>query len=415
MTSSKSLADSPIADNSIADNPIAELINRAVPIKSKHVLALKSPASSIYAGVFLSLAIALTFFSTMSHAASKDELKGVSAEISRQKNSLSGQQKKLNELQSELKNHEVTISKLEQEIRHTEQELRNVQSNLNQLEEQKQQLETTKKQQTDTLEKLIKAYYITSKSNAMPALLQGGDAEKMDRISQYFQHLAKARSAAIEALALTQSQLDEKERQLSEEENRQSTLLAQQKSKRDDLQKNQSQRKGTVNKIRGNIRDNKSYLAELRRNESRLKAEIAKAAKRNLSPMNGLASYRGKLPWPVNGQILHNFGTSQSGQITWKGIVINAKQGQAVKAVHSGKVVFAEWLRGYGLVILLDHGKGDMTLYGYNQTLLKKDGDIVRTGETIALAGNTGGQSRDSLYFEIRRNSQAQNPKNWLK
>ncbi|WP_241796613.1 murein hydrolase activator EnvC family protein [Vibrio rumoiensis] len=249
----------------------------------------------------------------------------------------------------------------------------------------------------------------------MPALIQGGDAERMDRISQYFQHLAKSRTEAIEALALTQSQLDEKERQLSEEETRQSTLLAQQKSKRDDLQKNQSQRKGTLTKIRSNIRSNESALAELRRNEARLKAEIAKAAKRNVSPMNGLAAYRGKLPWPISGQVLHNFGSSQSGQVTWKGIVINARQGEAVKAVHSGKVVFAEWLRGYGLVILLDHGKGDMTLYGYNQTLLKKDGDIVGAGETIALAGNTGGQSRPSLYFEIRRNSQAQNPKSWLK
>ncbi|MGO1189912.1 murein hydrolase activator EnvC family protein [Vibrio casei] len=399
----------------ISSKSLAELINQTPLIKSKSAFSFKSPASSICSGIFLCLTVALTAFPTISNAASKDELKGVSAEISRQKNSLSGQQKKLNELQSELKNHEVTISKLGQEIRHTERELRNVQSNLNQLEEQKQQLEITKKQQTETLENLIKAYYITSKSNAMPALLQGGDAEKMDRIGQYFQHLAKARSEAIEALALTQSKLDEKERQLSEEENRQSTLLAQQKSKRDDLQKNQSQRKSTVNKIRGNIRNNESYLAELRRNESRLKAEIAKAAKRNLSPMNGLASYRGKLPWPVNGQILHSFGTSQSGQVTWKGIVINAKQGEAVKAVHSGKVVFAEWLRGYGLVILLDHGKGDMTLYGYNQSLLKKDGDIVRAGETIALAGNTGGQSRTSLYFEIRRNSQAQNPKSWLK
>lgn len=367
------------------------------------------------ASVGLLLCLSLALFPTDSHANSKDELKGVSDEISRQTSSLSEQQKKLNSLQSELKKQEVAISKLEQEIHHTEQDLGKVKNNLKQLRQQKQELEATKQEQTETLENLIKTYYITSQNNTVPALLQNQEAEKMDRISQYLQHLAKARTKAIEALALTQSQLDEKEQQLSEEQQRHSTLLAQQKSKRDDLQKNQRQRKSTVNKISSNIRNNKSYLAELRRNESRLKAEIAKAAKRNISPMNGLSSYRGKLPWPISGKVLHSFGTPQSGQVTWKGVVISAKQGEAVKAVHSGKVVFAEWLRGYGLVILLDHGKGDMTLYGYNQTLLKKDGDTVSAGETIALAGNTGGQSRPSLYFEIRRNSQAQNPKSWLK
>ncbi len=160
-------------------------------------------------------------------------------------------------------------------------------------------------------------------------------------------------------------------------------------------------------------------MAELQRNETRLKAEIAKAEKaarerRNAIPMDGLAKRKGKLPWPIKDKVLHNYGSRQTGQINWKGMVINAKYGQQVKSVYSGTVVFAEYLRGYGLVVLLDHGKGDMTLYGFNQALLKKEGDKVKAGEAIALAGNTGGQTRPSLYFEIRRNSQAQNPKSWL-
>lgn len=375
----------------------------------------RSSFSRRLSALLLLVSSLLIAFPHHTQAASKDDLKGVSAEISRQKSSLTTQQKKLNQLQSELKNHELSISKLGQEIRRNEQELSQVQTNLTQLRTQTRQLEQKKKQQKETLEQLIKAYYLTSRNNNLPQIIQGGEAEKNDRISQYFQHLATARSEAIKALMDTQTELAQKERQLSEEENRQSTLLANKKAKRDDLVKTQSQRKGTLNQIQGNIRNNKSKLAELRRNENRLKAEIAKAAKRHVSPMNGLASSRGKLPWPLKGSVLHNYGTSQSGQITWKGIVINAKQGEAVKAVHSGKIVFAEWLRGYGLVILIDHGKGDMTLYGYNQTLLKKDGDVVSKGETIALAGNTGGQSRASLYFEIRRNSQAQNPRRWLK
>ncbi|ERB63492.1 hypothetical protein N779_20545 [Vibrio coralliilyticus OCN008] len=130
--------------------------------------------------------------------------------------------------------------------------------------------------------------------------------------------------------------------------------------------------------------------------------------------MDGLAKRKGRLPWPLKGKILHNYGSRQTGQINWKGMVIDANYGQSVKAVYSGTVVFSDYLRGYGLVILLDHGKGDMTLYGFNQSLLKKEGDKVSAGETIALAGDTGGQPQASLYFEIRRNSKTQNPKGWL-
>ena len=96
-------------------------------------------------------------------------------------------------------------------------------------------------------------------------------------------------------------------------------------------------------------------------------------------------------------------------------MVLASQYGAPVKAIDSGKVVFADWLRGYGLMVLIDHGKGDMTLYGYNQNLMKKEGDKVRAGETIAVVGDSGGQDRPSLYFEIRRNSKAQNPRSWLK
>ena len=118
--------------------------------------------------------------------------------------------------------------------------------------------------------------------------------------------------------------------------------------------------------------------------------------------MDGLAKQKAVFLGQLRGQF-YNYGSRQTGQINWKGMVINAAYGQAIKAVYSGTVVFSvDYLRGYGLVILLDHGKGDMTLYGFNQSLLKKEGDKISAGETIALAGDTGGQSKASLYFEIR-------------
>ncbi|KDN28640.1 peptidase M23 [Vibrio fortis] len=356
-------------------------------------------------------------FSISTHAASQGELKGVKSEISRQQQALSSQQKKLDSLQANLKKQELSIASLEKGIKESKKQLATANANVQQLNNKIQALTTQKQVHTQKLEQLIQTYYMTRRAKASSYILNTGVEE--DRISHYYQHLAKARTTTIKAIEQTQAELEESQRLRKAEQEQIASLLKQQTTKRDQLAKTQAQRKKTVGSIKKSISGDQSYLAELQRNETRLKAEIAKAEKaarerRNAVPMDGLAKRKGKLPWPIKGKVLHNYGTRQTGQINWKGMVIDASYGQQVKSVYSGTVVFAEYLRGYGLVVLLDHGKGDMTLYGFNQALLKKEGDKVKAGEAIALAGDTGGQSRPSLYFEIRRNSQAQNPKSWL-
>ncbi|WP_394700359.1 murein hydrolase activator EnvC family protein [uncultured Vibrio sp.] len=362
--------------------------------------------------IVLTCALSATFPITSS-AVSQQELKGVSSEINRQKKALTSQEKQLNELQKSLKNQELGISSLEQEIKKTKAELTQADKNINSLEEKIALQEGQRQAQEEELKQLLQTYYVTERAKANGHLLNQGVEE--DRISQYFQHLAKTRSKVIDEITQTTQKLEHNKNQLELEKEQIETLLKQQSEKRTALASTQSKRKQTLSKIQSSIKDDKRYLAELQRNETRLKAEIAKAAKRNAVPMDGLSKQRGKLPWPINGRVLHNFGTRQTGQVNWKGMVLSANYGQQVKAVYPGTVVFAEYLRGYGLVVLLDHGKGDMTLYGYNQALTKKEGDRVTAGEVIALAGDTGGQDRASLYFEIRRNSEAQNPKAWLK
>ncbi|KLN67173.1 murein hydrolase activator EnvC family protein [Vibrio sp. VPAP30] len=363
--------------------------------------------------IYLALGLMLSAYSIApSYAANNNELKGVSGEISRQKQSLSSQKKKLDSLQKSLKSQEITINRLEKEIKETKASLNHTNKNIANLKSKVDQLKQNKKAQSDKLAELIQTYYVTQRAKASSNILNQGVEE--DRISQYFQHLAKERATTIAELEKTAEELEDSREQLGLEKQQITSLLNQQTKKRDQLTKTQSKRKGTVSQIRSSISNDKVYLSELQRNETRLKAEIAKAAKRNAVPMDGLARKKGKLPWPLKGRVLHNYGSRQTGQINWKGMVINANYGQSVKAVYSGTVVFADYLRGYGLVILLDHGKGDMTLYGFNQSLLKKEGDKVTAGESIALAGDTGGQPRPSLYFEIRRNSKTQNPKSWL-
>ncbi|MFA0142591.1 murein hydrolase activator EnvC [Vibrio kanaloae] len=378
---------------------------------------MKKKILAINTTLLISTSLCFAVLSSSSFAASQGELKGVSSEISRQQKALSSQQKKLDTLQANLKKQELAIASLEKAILDSKKQLKTANANIANLNTKITELTAQKKVQADKLEQLIQTYYMTSRAKASSHILNTGVEE--DRISHYYQHLAKARSATINTIEHTQRELAESKKQRQLEQEQITTLLKQQTTKRDKLSQTQVQRKKTVGNIRNNISGDKSYLAELQRNETRLKAEIAKAEKaarerQNSVPMDGLAKRKGKLPWPIKGNVLHNYGSRQTGQVNWKGMVINANYGQQVKSVYSGTVVFAEYLRGYGLVVLLDHGKGDMTLYGFNQALLKKEGDKVKAGEAIALVGNTGGQTRPSLYFEIRRNSKAQNPKSWL-
>ncbi|MCG6232480.1 murein hydrolase activator EnvC family protein [Vibrio furnissii] len=374
-------------------------------------LSTSQPASRLCQRLLI-LCLSAGVLSSHAFAATQQELKGVKSEISRQQQSLSQQQKTLDQLQHSLKQQEVGISGLENQIKQTKNQLAESNANIGRLQQKITALEAQRQQQADKLAELLQTYYVTQRAKASGDLLNNGVEE--DRISQYYQHLAKARTETIAALETTRQALRDNERQLQLERDQINALLEQQTKKRDQLARTQSERRQTLGSIQKSISGDKVYLAELQRNETRLKAEIAKAAKRNAVPMDGISRQRGKLPWPLQGKVLHQFGERQTGQIDWKGLVIDANYGQPVKAVYPGTVVFAEYLRGYGLVVLLDHGKGDMTLYGFNQTLMKKEGDKVAAGETLALAGDTGGQSRPALYFEIRRNSKAENPRTWL-
>ena len=127
------------------------------------------------------------------------------------------------------------------------------------------------------------------------------------------------------------------------------------------------------------------------------------------------SDYRGRLTWPVAGTLLSDFGQPRvGGQLKWNGVVLAAPRGREVRSVYHGRVVFADWLAGMGLLVIVDHGEGYMTLYGYNETILKNAGDWVAPGDVIATVGDSGGQAQAGLYFEIRRGTQPLNPRRWV-
>ncbi|TWH76136.1 peptidase M23-like protein [Azomonas agilis] len=133
------------------------------------------------------------------------------------------------------------------------------------------------------------------------------------------------------------------------------------------------------------------------------------------STSSSFAAQRGRLPWPINGALLARYGEQRGGdaRMTWDGVLIQASVGTPVKAIHAGRVVFADWLRGAGLLVIVDHGNGYLSLYGHNQTLLRTAGDVVRVGDPIATVGNSGGQEQAALYFAIRHQGRPSDPAQW--
>ena len=185
------------------------------------------------------------------------------------------------------------------------------------------------------------------------------------------------------------------------------------------LEKSRDERRAAVAKVDEEIRDGTAAVAKLRGEEQRL-AELVLRLSEVMAgfPVDTdepFASAKGKLAWPVQGRIAGNFGQSRgAGPVKWNGVLLEAAAGTPVRAVYHGRVAFADWLPGLGLLVIVDHGGGYMSLYGHNEALLKESGDWVEPGEPIAQVGDTGGQARAGLYFEIRLNGEPVDPNPWI-
>ena len=170
--------------------------------------------------------------------------------------------------------------------------------------------------------------------------------------------------------------------------------------------------------LRKLISSDSAKLKQLKLDQKRLQALLKEIEKSlNFATIvsdKAFKTLKGKLPWPLKGRVKQGFGSVRD-NIRYDGLWIQAKESAPVKAVHHGRVVFADWLRGYGLVLIVDHGSGYMSLYGYNQSLLHDIGDWVSAGEVVATAGNSGGRDTNGLYFAIRYKGKPSNPRRWLK
>lgn len=339
--------------------------------------------------------------------------------ISKLEKRLSVQDKEKNSLQSELKKVELETSQISRNLRSLRKKVAGLEVKLASLGKQEIELQTEIAQQSGAIVDQISSAYKLGSEEPIKLLLNQEDPQKIARVLRYYGYFLEARTkkiqrymADVDALADVVEDISKEKLSLTKSRNE---LERGQRKLRDRVKK----RSGTLAKLKTSLVTDKKKLGGLQKERGELE-EILSAVEEAVADMTlpknyqSFASRKGKLKWPLKGKVAHSFGSTRSGELRWEGWLISAKAGAAVNAVHNGRVVFSNYLRGFGLLIILDHGDGYMTLYAHNQELLKDTGDWVQSSQTLARAGDTGGLSKPALYFEIRKQGKPSDPKSWL-
>ncbi|WDT86543.1 peptidoglycan DD-metalloendopeptidase family protein [Alteromonas sp. 009811495] len=354
-------------------------------------------------------------------SAQREKLAELQAELRARQQVLENNKASAQELEDVLKASELEIAKVAKALALTKQSLNDVEQEQSQLQAEQSELKTAIRKQQSLLSSQLKSAFMAGHYDYAKMLFYQDDARTFERVITYYQYVAKARQKEIESFRGNVARLEEVNEALEEKALALVNLQKDQENQRAVLITRQDDRKTTLKKINQTIASENQKIASLQADEKALKDAIEaarlaaeRAAREAKISLDGLAKLKGKLKAPVDGRIRNLFGNRRQGQVRWKGIIIDGAEGDPVNSIAPGKVLYADWLRGFGLVSIIDHGDGYMSVYGHNQALLKQAGDEVRSGERIALVGRSGGQEYPNLYFEIRHKGKALNPRTWF-
>lgn len=373
-------------------------------------------------GIVSVLTLSMTLsLSSLSFADDKQQarLDDLKRSITSLEKKLIASDKEKNSLQSELKKVEIEASQINRSLRQLRKKITDSEKKLSSLDKQEVELQNNIALQSGAIVDQISAAYKLGNQEPIKLLLNQEDPQKIARVFKYYGYFLQARTEKIQRYMADVDKLSE----VIEDINRQKLELTKSRAELESGQKKLrgqvKKRSDTLSKLQASLRTDKKKLGSLQKERGKLE-EILSAVEEAVTDMKLPKNYqpfvsrKGKLKWPLKGRVAHSYGSPRSGELRWEGWLISAKAGAAVNAVHNGRVVFSNYLRGFGLLIILDHGDGYMTLYAHNQELLKDTGDWVQSSETVARAGDTGGLSKPALYFEIRKQGKPADPKSWL-
>jgi septal ring factor EnvC (AmiA/AmiB activator) len=346
------------------------------------------------------------------------ELTALNEQIKDLKENIGENKEELSVVQQELARYDIAIGKHAKEVSQLGESLSQEQQRLAQLHSSQRQLQQQLESQKKVLSAQLQAAYRLGRHEYLTLLLTQEDPTALDRVLNYLGYLNTARHEVIIKLKQNLHEYAAIESSIQEKTNSVVALKDNANKQQQMLLLSKSARESVLKKLEDKLSTQASKLSELQSNRQLLEGVITKLQIQNRNlPTNDIpfSKWQGRLPWPIEGKLASRFSTEEDGDNHSTGIVIAAAQGQPVRALYSGKVIFADWLTGYGLLIIVQHDNHYMSLYGRNQSLYKKEGETVNAGEMLSTIGNSGGYSGSGLYFEIRHDGHPVNPEFWLR
>jgi septal ring factor EnvC (AmiA/AmiB activator) len=372
--------------------------------------------------IAISSVLLLIFFTGSAAADSgKQKLESLKRSINSLEKRLEKRHREKNILVNELKEVELEAAKTGTSIRQLNKKINSRSNKLYSLEMEQRDLQKNIKNQNAAISEHLAAAYKLGDQEPIKLLLNQEDPQQLSRLFKYYSYFLEARNKKIETYVADVEKLSA----LMTEVTQQKLLLD---SAKKELVEDQKQflligkrRSVALKKLNRTLKSDTAKLNKLIAERAELE-ELLSTVQVAVTDMpltappgqQTFVSQKGLLQWPLKGRVAHSYGSRRSGTLRWEGWMIGAKSGQPVNAVHDGQVIFSNYLRGFGLLIILNHGDGYMTLYAHNEQLLKDTGDWVLSNETIARAGDSGGLDKPALYFEIRNQGQPADPKVWL-
>jgi septal ring factor EnvC (AmiA/AmiB activator) len=274
-------------------------------------------------------------------------------------------------------------------------------------------------QERATLAAELRAAYFIGREEPLRLLLNQKDPQHYGRMLEYYGYFGRARARQIDSIHARLTHLASLDSDLASQQQQLRALLQSQQQELAKLEQARGDRRNVLTKLQADSQSRTASLARFKSQQATLE-KLLQQLRRSVvttTPDNATAfgRLRGQLNWPVEGHTTARFGERRAGEVRWDGVVIEAPRDTPVKAIAAGRVVYADWLPGLGLLVIVDHGEGYLSLYGYNSQIYKKPGESVASGEVLAGVGDTGGQTQPELYFEIRRGGKAVDPAAWFR
>lgn len=347
-------------------------------------------------------------------------LKAVQNQIAEVQGKLEAAQGRVGKLEGQLRRTERQIGATVRELREIDRELNRLQTHLSKLRAQRADQLREIDRQRAALGDQVRAAYMVGGQPQLKLWLNQDDPAGVGRLLVYYDYLNRARAERIEEVEHSIADLRRTERDIAEQTVALQDARSEQEKRHAELLRSKSEREQVIVALRKEIARGGKTLAGLKADEQQLQDLIESLSRvlADIPPAAGgqqpFAQLKGRLAWPINGALKARFGEPRSGsERPWRGVLIAAGEGQPVRAVSHGRVAFADWMRGFGLLVIIDHGDGYMSLYGQNQGLYKSVGDWVEANEVIASSGASGGGDDPGLYFEIRYKGKPQDPSAW--